>query len=77
MDDEIFVVKENLRILEKEHEDLKFEFTYLSSGSRLMSFKSKYFENDLNIKKKNELKIIRNEKEDILIKKLEIIKSEQ
>ncbi len=77
MDDEIFAIKENLRVLKKEHEDLKFEFTYLSSGSRLMDFKSKYFENDFNTKKKNDLKIIRNNNENILIKKLEIIKSDQ
>ena len=76
IDDEIFVIKENIRILEKEFGDLKLEYTYLSSGKKLMSFQTKFFEEKLKVKKKNEIEIIENNGKKIIIKKLEINQSE-
>ena len=76
IDDEIFVIKENIRILEKEFGDLKLEYTYLSSGKKLMAFQAKFFEEKLRAKKKNEIEIIENNGKEIIIKKLEINKSE-
>ncbi len=61
MDDEIFIVRENIRFLKKEINDLKLENTYLSSGKKLMEFKAKFFKEDLTAKKKNEIKIIGND----------------
>ena len=52
MDDEIFIVRENIRFLQKEINDLKLENTYLSSGKKLMEFKAKFFKEDLIVKKK-------------------------
>ena len=46
MDDEIFIVRENIRFLKKEINDLKLENTYLSSGKKLMEFKDKFFKED-------------------------------
>ena len=60
MDDEIFIVKENMRFLRKEIDDLKLEYTYLSSGKKLMDFKARFFDEDLSVKKKNEIKILEN-----------------
>ena len=60
MDDEIFIVKENMRFLRKEINDLKLEYTYLSSGKKLMDFKVRFFDEDLSIKRKNEIKILEN-----------------
>ena len=60
MDDEIFIVKENLRFLRKEIDDLKLEYTYLSSGKKLMDFKVRFFDEDLSVKRKNEIKILGN-----------------
>ena len=60
MDDEIFIVKENLRFLRKEIDDLKLEYTYLSSGKKLMDFKVRFFDEDLSVKRKNEIKILQN-----------------
>ena len=60
MDDEIFIVKENIRFLKKEIDDLKLEYTFLSSGKKLMNFKARFFEDDLSTKKKDEIKIIEN-----------------
>tara|TARA_Y100001935_G_scaffold247611_1_gene243744 strand:- start:570 stop:836 length:267 start_codon:yes stop_codon:yes gene_type:complete len=60
MDDEIFMVKENMRFLRKEIDDLKLEYTYLSSGKKLMDFKVRFFDEDLSVKRKNEIKILEN-----------------
>ena len=60
MDDEIFIVKENLRFLRKEIDDLKLEYTYLSSGKKLMDFKVRFFDEDLSVKRKNEIEILEN-----------------
>ena len=60
MDDEIFMVKENMRFLRKEINDLKLEYTYLSSGKKLMDFKVRFFDEDLSVKRKNEIKILEN-----------------
>ena len=60
MDDEIFMVKENMRFLRKEIDDLKLEYTYLSSGKKLMDFKVRFFDEDLSVKRKNEIKILQN-----------------
>ena len=62
MDDEIFIVKENIRFLKKEIDDLKLEYTFLSSGKNLMNFKARFFEDDLSAKRKDQIKII--EKDD-------------
>ena len=60
MDDEIFIVKENIRFLRKEIDDLKLEYTYLSSGKKLMDFKVRFFDENLSVKRKNEIKILEN-----------------
>ena len=60
IDDEIFIVKENMRFLRKEINDLKLEYTYLSSGKKLMDFKVRFFDEDLSVKRKNEIKILEN-----------------
>ena len=61
MDDEIFNVKENIRFLKKEIDDLKLEYTFLSSGKKLMTLKARFFENDLKAKRKDQIKIIEND----------------
>ena len=61
IDDEIFIVKENIRFLKKEIDDLKLEYTYLSSGKKLMNFKASFFEDDLSVKRKDEIRIIEND----------------
>ena len=61
IDDEIFIVKENIRFLKKEIDDLKLEYTFLSSGKKLMNFKARFFEDDLSVKRKDEIKIIEND----------------
>ncbi len=61
MDDEIFIVKENLRFLRTEIDNLKLEYTYLSSGKKLMDFKVRFFDEELSIKRKNKIKTFAND----------------
>ena len=61
MDDEIFIVRENLRFLRTEIDNLKLEYTYLSSGKKLMDFKVRFFDEELSIKRKNKIKTFAND----------------
>jgi len=60
-EDEIFLVKENIRLLKAELGDILLEYNYLSSPEKLIQYQSQYFENDLiqmditNIKKITEV----------------------
>ena len=47
MDDEIFVLKENVRSLKKDFENIKLEYDYLSSAEKLLEFQSLHFDNEL------------------------------
>ena len=60
IDDEIFITKENLRILNKEFEKMKLEFDYLSSAEKLLEYQSLYFEKELNKKDISEIKNIKD-----------------
>ena len=60
IDDEIFTIKENLRVLNKEFEKMKLEFDYLSSAEKLLEYQSLYFENELNKKDISEIKNIKD-----------------
>ena len=58
IDEEIYTVKENLLFLEKTSKDLKLEFDYLSSSEKLLEYQKLYFENSLEKKLLQELKIL-------------------
>ena len=57
IDDEIFIVKENNRVLKNDFEMMKLEYNYLSSADQLIKFQDLYFSDKLikkdlqNIKK--------------------------
>tara|TARA_B100001057_G_C22628659_1_gene863499 strand:- start:234 stop:542 length:309 start_codon:yes stop_codon:yes gene_type:complete len=72
IDDEIFVINENLRILEKEFGDLKLENNYLSSGKKLMELQSEYFDKNLESKKTDQISFLIKDKKKLIIKNLEI-----
>ena len=73
-EDELFSVKENIRILNSELEKIKLEFDYLSSSDKLLEFQSLYFENDLVQKKIENLKVFQITNKDKEIKNLKIIR---
>ena len=47
IEDQIFAIKENIRPLKSELEDILLEFNYLSSPEKLVQYQRKYFEKDL------------------------------
>tara|TARA_B110001450_G_scaffold240595_1_gene249458 strand:+ start:279 stop:578 length:300 start_codon:yes stop_codon:yes gene_type:complete len=47
IEDEIFIVNENIRLLKVELGDILLEYNYLSSPEKLLEYQSQYFENDL------------------------------
>jgi hypothetical protein len=57
MEDNIFIVKENLRVLKSEFEKIKLEQDYLSSSEKLLEYQSQYFEDDLIQKNFENIKV--------------------
>ena len=57
IEDEIFIVKENIRILKSEFENVSLEYDYLSSAEKLLEYQSLYFEDQLVQKKIEDIKI--------------------
>ena len=47
IDDEIFVLKENIRDLKKDFENIALENNYLSSSEKLLEFQNLYFDKEL------------------------------
>ena len=74
IEDEIFTLKEDLRVLSSEFEKVKLEHDYLSSSEKLLEYQSLYFEDELIQKNIESIKIfkIKNEKKKII--NLKIIK---
>ena len=70
IDDEIFLVKENIRSLKKDFEKVKLEHEYLSSAEKLLEFQNLYFENELIKRDIQEIKIIQKNLDNTNIKEL-------
>ena len=47
IDDEIFVLKENVRVLKKDFQDINLEHEFLSSAEKLLELQILYFDNEL------------------------------
>ena len=73
-EDQIFTVKENLRVLNSELGNILLEHNYLSSADKLLDYQSLYFEDNLVQKDIQNIKIYRITKEKKLIQDLKIIK---
>ena len=58
-EDEIFTLKENLRVLSSEFEKIKLEHDYLSSSEKILEFQYQIFEDELVQKNIQNLKIIK------------------
>ena len=74
INDKIFIVKENLRILGKDFEDIKLEFEYLSSSEKLLSIQNLYFENELIQKNIQDINIINKKKNKLNFETLKLVK---
>ena len=73
INDEIFVITENMRDLRKDFEKIKLEHDYLSSTERLLKFQNLYFDEELLKKDIKEIKVIEKSSKKIQIKKLILI----
>jgi len=74
IDDQIYVLKENIRILEKDYEKNKLENDYLSSSEKLLQFQKLYFVDELFKKEIQDIGILKRKNNKFYIEKLEIIK---
>ena len=74
IEDEIFTLKENIRVLKSEFENVSLEYDYLSSAEKLLEYQSLYFEDQLIQKNINDIKIYNISKDTNKIQNLKIIK---
>ena len=76
IDDEIFVLKENIRDLKKNLENTRLEFDYLSSTEKLLQFQNLYFDNELIKFDIQEIQTITRKNNEIEIGQLSFNKNE-
>ena len=76
IDDEIFVLKENIRDLKKNFENTRLEFDYLSSTEKLLQFQNLYFDNELIKFDIQEIQTITGKNNEIEIGELSFNKNE-
>ena len=74
IEDEIFVVKENIRVLKSEFANVLLEYDYLSSAEKLLEYQSQYFEDELIQKNINDIKVYNTSNDVNKIKNFKIIK---
>ena len=73
IDDEIFALKENIRSLKKDFENIKLEHDYLSSAEKLLEFQNLYFDDELVKKDIQQIKTINQSSEKLEIGQLNLI----
>ena len=74
IEDEIFTVKENIRVLNSEFENISLEYDYLSSAEKLLEYQSRYFEDELVQKNINNIKIYNISENEEIIQDFKIIR---
>ena len=74
IEDELFTVKENIRVLKSEFENISLEYDYLSSAEKLLEYQSLYFEDQLIQKDIKDIKIFNILNNTKKIKDFKIIK---
>ena len=70
IDDEIYLIRENLLLLEKRYKNSKLEYDYLSSSEKLLEYQKIHFENLLKKKVLKEIKTINIIDKEIFINNL-------
>ena len=73
IDDGIFTFKENIRDLKKDFENIKLEYDYLSSASKLLEYQKLYFDNELVKKDIKNIKIIKETLNELEIKQFKFV----
>ena len=73
IEDDIFVIDENLRGLKKDFANLKLEHDYLSSAEKLLELQNSYFDDELTKKSIQDIKLIDKSANKIEIKNFQFI----
>ena len=76
IEDELFTVKENIRVLKSEFENISLEYDYLSSAEKLLEYQSLYFEDELIQKDIKDIKIFNILNNTKKIKDFKVIKEQ-
>ena len=76
LDNQIFGIKENIRVLKDKYELVLLDFNFLTSPKKLLEYQSKYFETDLTPLDINQIKEIKEENKKLVITELNKIKVE-
>ena len=74
IEDDLFTVKENIRVLKSEFENVSLEYDYLSSAEKLLEYQYLYFEDELIQKNINDIIIYNILNDTKKIKDFKIIK---
>ena len=75
IEDETFLIEENIRGLKKDLERSKLEYDYLSSAEKLLEYQSLYFEDELIQKNIQNIKIYNTSDDRKKIQNFKIIKN--
>ena len=67
IENEIFLSKENIRILKDKYDLALLDYNYLSSPKKLYEYKMKFFDKDLISLDINKIKILKKDKKKIII----------
>jgi len=73
IEDQIFAIKENIRDMKKDFENIKLEHDYLSSAEKLLEFQFLYFDDELVEKDIRNIKIINMMKKETEIRQFRLI----
>ena len=73
IDDEIFTIKEDIRALVKDLENVKLEYDYLSSAEKLLEYQNMYFDDELLKNDIKNIKVIKKSKGTFQIKDFKFI----
>jgi len=73
-EDNIFTVKESLRVLSSEFDKIKLEHDYLSSSEKLLEFQLQFFEDELIQKNIENIKVFKRQNKNKKIQDLKITK---
>jgi len=67
IENEIFLTKENIRILSDKYDLALLDYNYLSSPKKLQEYQMKFFDKDLISLDINKINILKKDKEKIII----------
>lgn len=67
IENEIFLTKENIRILKDKYDLALLDYNYLSSPKKLQEYQMKFFDKDLISLDINKINILKKDKEKIII----------